>query len=78
MTDPGIENAARWGPEAALEGAEINKINIVTIHESSARQNQGLFAVDFCRAIKRALARERRHRGAGHMEGISRAWEPRA
>ncbi len=27
MTDPGIENAARWGPEAALEGAEKEQLN---------------------------------------------------
>ena len=84
MTGPPIENAARWGPEAALEGAEINKNNVVTIHEFSARQNQGLFAVEFCRAIRDALDRESRlarQRGMimpDALEVISAAWEGRA
>jgi hypothetical protein len=78
MTGPPIENAARWGPEAALEGIEKNRNNVVTIHGFSARQNQGLFAVEFCRAIRAAIDRESRlNIPPDALEGISSAWEGR-
>ena len=37
MTGPPIENAARWGPEAALEKGEKNRNNVGSIHQPPGR-----------------------------------------
>ena len=46
MTDPGIENAARWGPEAALEGTEqkqfSNSHSTTNVHTLPTKDGAGL------------------------------------
>jgi hypothetical protein len=78
MTDPGIENAARWGPGAALKRTDRNRINTNIIHKCPTRRH---LAVDFVRAIRNALDRESRQARPNTppdaLEGISRAWEGR-